>query len=50
MEPDRITALYRMNLFNSPKVVIDRQTGSLSIDGIEKFYGQCSKAAAKPLF
>jgi len=50
MEPDRITAHYRMNLFNSPKVVIDRQTGSLSIDGIEQFYGQCSKAAARPLF
>jgi hypothetical protein len=50
MEPGRITARYRMNLFNSPKVVIDRQTGSLSIDGIEKFYGQCTKAADKPLF
>lgn len=41
--PERITARYRMNSLNKPKVEIDRRTGSIKIDGIEKFKGECDQ-------
>ena len=36
-----IRARYRLNGLNKPKIVIDRQTGHISIDGIEDFSGTC---------
>lgn len=39
--PDRITARYRLNGMNKPKVDINRRTGRIKIDGIEKFRGEC---------
>ncbi|RDV02448.1 hypothetical protein DXH95_10730 [Sphingorhabdus pulchriflava] len=38
---DRITARYRLNGANKPKVEINRRTGRIKIDGIEKFRGEC---------
>jgi hypothetical protein len=38
---DRITARYRLNGMNKPKVEINRRTGRIKIDGIEKFRGEC---------
>jgi hypothetical protein len=39
--PDRITASYRLNGLNSPKVQIDRRSGALSIDDGNDFNGKC---------
>ncbi|WP_334911604.1 hypothetical protein [Nostoc sp.] len=39
--PDRITGKYRMNGLNKPHVNIDRRSGRIAIDGIEKFRGNC---------
>lgn len=39
--PERITGRYRMNGLNSPRVDIDRRSGRIAIDGIEKFRGTC---------
>ncbi len=41
VSPDSITGQYRMNGLNSPRVVIDRRSGRLRIDGIEHFRGEC---------
>jgi len=41
VSPDRIRASYRLNGLNKPKVEIDRRTGEITIDGIEKFEGTC---------
>ncbi len=38
---DRITGQYKMNGLNKPKVDIDRRSGRIKIDGIEKFRGEC---------
>jgi hypothetical protein len=38
----QITGSYRMNGLNSPKVVIDRRSGRINIDGIEHFRGDCN--------
>ncbi|XGV97886.1 MAG: hypothetical protein ACAF41_02925 [Leptolyngbya sp. BL-A-14] len=38
---DRITGKYRMNGLNKPRVNIDRRTGQIAIDGIERFRGTC---------
>ena len=43
MTPDKITARYRMNGLNKPKVEINRRTGQIKIDGIEKFKGECDQ-------
>ena len=43
MGPDRITAQYRMNGLNKPRVDIDRRTGRIAIDGIEHFRGTCDQ-------
>jgi hypothetical protein len=43
MTPEKITARYRMNGINKPKVEIDRRTGRIKIDGIEKFKGECDQ-------
>jgi hypothetical protein len=42
--PDQITASYRLNGLNHPKVRIDRTTGMISIKGFEQdFTGRCDK-------
>lgn len=38
---DMITANYRLNGINKPKVKINRRSGRIAIDGIEKFRGDC---------
>ncbi len=43
MGPDKITARYRLNGMNKPRVTIDRRTGRVTIDGIEKFRGECDQ-------
>jgi hypothetical protein len=42
VSPDRITGRYRMNGLNKPRVNIDRRSGRIAIDGIEKFRGECN--------
>jgi hypothetical protein len=37
----RIKARYRLNGLNQPRVDIDRSSGRIRIDGIEKFRGEC---------
>jgi hypothetical protein len=32
-----------MNSMNKPKVEIDRRSGRIKIDGIEKFRGECDQ-------
>ncbi|MBN8564570.1 MAG: hypothetical protein J0L70_28980 [Leptolyngbya sp. UWPOB_LEPTO1] len=39
--PDQITGKYRMNGLNHPRVTIDRRSGRIEIDGIERFRGSC---------
>ncbi|TNE62218.1 MAG: hypothetical protein EP335_13040 [Alphaproteobacteria bacterium] len=41
---DRITARYRLNGLNKPKVSIDRMSGRINIDGLEDFRGNCEAA------
>jgi hypothetical protein len=41
--PDTITARYRLNGLNKPRVEINRRTGRIRIDGIEKFRGECDQ-------
>lgn len=41
--PDTITARYRLNGLNKPRVEIDRRSGRIRIDGIEKFRGECDQ-------
>lgn len=41
--PDTITARYRLNGLNKPRVEIDRRTGRIKINGIEKFRGECDQ-------
>ena len=41
--PDTITARYRLNGLNRPQVEINRRTGRIKIDGIEKFRGECDQ-------
>lgn len=41
--PDVITARYRMNGLNKPRVTIDRRSGRISINGIEQFRGECDQ-------
>ncbi|WP_245653416.1 hypothetical protein [Sphingomonas pituitosa] len=43
MTRDRITAQYRLNGLNKPRVDIDRRIGRIAIDGIEKFRGSCDQ-------
>jgi hypothetical protein len=43
MTPETIKAHYRMNSMNKPKVEIDRRSGRIKIDGIEKFKGECDQ-------
>ncbi len=42
VSPDKITGRYRMNGLNKPRVNIDRRSGRIAIDGIEKFRGECN--------
>ena len=47
VEPTRITGSAAINFMNSPKVFVDRQTGTISIDGKAGHYsGQCERAAS----
>ena len=39
--PDRITATYRLNGLNKPKVDIDRRSGRIQLRGQTEFSGQC---------
>jgi hypothetical protein len=41
--PDKINARYRLNGMNKPQVEIDRRSGRVKIDGIEKFRGECEQ-------
>jgi len=38
---ERISGRYRMNGMNSPRVEINRRSGRIAINGIEKFRGEC---------
>ncbi|MCY6490471.1 hypothetical protein [Leptolyngbya sp. GGD] len=38
---DQITGRYRLNGLNKPRVTIDRRSGQIAIDGIERFRGIC---------
>lgn len=40
----QISARYRVNGLNRPRVTIDRRAGTIAIDGIEDFYGECNEA------
>ncbi len=37
-----ITTMYKLNVFNRPKVHIDRLTGHVTINGLKHFVGQCA--------
>lgn len=39
--PDRITASYRLNGMNKPKLTVDRRSGRITIDGGTTFSGHC---------
>ena len=39
--PDRITASYRINGLNKPRLTIDRRSGRITIQGMTNFSGQC---------
>lgn len=39
--PDRITATYRLNGLNKPRLTIDRRSGRIDIQGMTKFSGSC---------
>lgn len=41
--PDTITARYRLNGLNKPRVEINRRSGRIKINGIEKFRGECEQ-------
>jgi hypothetical protein len=43
---NEIRGRYRMNGLNKPKVVIDRMSGEIAIDGIEHFNGRCNPVDA----
>jgi hypothetical protein len=38
---DEVRTRYRLNGLNKPRIVVDRRTGRIAIEGIEKFYGRC---------
>jgi hypothetical protein len=40
---DTITARYRLNGLNKPRVEIDRRSGRIKINGVEKFRGECDQ-------
>jgi hypothetical protein len=39
--PEQITGKYRVNGLNHPRVEIDRRSGRIAINGIERFRGTC---------
>jgi hypothetical protein len=39
--PDRITASYRLNGMNKPKLSVDRRSGRITIEGGTTFSGRC---------
>ena len=39
--PDRITASYRINGLNKPKLTVDRRSGRITIQAVTNFSGQC---------
>jgi hypothetical protein len=41
--PDTITARYRLNGLNKPRIEIDRRSGRIKIDGAAKFRGECEQ-------
>lgn len=38
---DRITATYRLNGMNKPRLTVDRRSGRINIEGGTTFSGQC---------
>ncbi|MHC9085564.1 hypothetical protein ACYX7E_11110 [Luteimonas sp. RIT-PG2_3] len=40
--PDRIQASYKFNGLNAPTVDIDRRSGHIRVQGLEKFEGSCT--------
>lgn len=38
---DRITATYRLNGLNKPRLTVDRRSGRISVSGMTNFSGQC---------
>lgn len=50
---DMISARYRLNGLNRPRLTIDRRIGRISIEGMTPFHGSCedaNKAAQRPRF
>src|SRR3546814_11432795 len=43
--PDRITASYRLNGLNKPKLTVDRRSGRSRIPATTNFSGQCARWA-----
>lgn len=41
VSPTQITASYRLNGMNKPKVIVDRRTGRIEIKAVTNFAGQC---------
>ena len=41
VEPERITARYRVNGLNRPSLTIDRRSGLIEIKGLPGFSGKC---------
>lgn len=39
--PDRITASYRLNGINKPKLTVDRRSGLITLKGVTSFSGRC---------
>lgn len=51
--PDFVSARYRLNGLNKPRLTIDRRIGRISIEGMTPFHGTCedaAKASARPRF
>lgn len=40
---NEIRATFRLNALNRPKVIIDRRSGTMSVDGMIKFNGRCEQ-------
>lgn len=50
---DTISARYKLNFANRPRLTIDRRIGRISIEGLTPFHGMCedaNKASEKPRF
>jgi hypothetical protein len=50
IEPDRITARFRVSFISRPSLEIDRRSGNIRIEGHSHFYGRCDRAATTNRF